>query len=239
MRPFLTAEWRDLAMLNFEIDPAALEPWVPRGTELDAWRGTTYVSVIGFRFLRTRILGIPVPFHAEFEEVNLRLYVRRLVEDEWRPGVVFIRELVPRATVAAAARLSFNEPYRALPMRHRITRRPDGTAGDAEYQWRHSGTWERLRARSANEAAPFVPGSEEEFIAERHWGYTRQRDGSSIEYRVEHPRWRVWPAASAMLQCDAGALYGPAFVEALAAPPSSSFLADGSPVSVFPPRRIA
>lgn len=121
-RRFLTAEWRDLAMLNFAIDPAILAPLVPRGTELDSWHATTYVSLVGFRFLRTRLLGLPVPWHRDFEEVNLRFYVRRREGSEIRRGVVFIRELVPRRAIAAVARVWYNEPYTALPMRHRITR---------------------------------------------------------------------------------------------------------------------
>lgn len=121
-RRFLTAEWRDLAMLNFAIDPAILAPLVPRGTELDSWHATTYVSLVGFRFLRTRLLGLPVPWHRDFEEVNLRFYVRRREGGELRRGVVFIRELVPRRAIAAVARVWYNEPYIALPMRHRISR---------------------------------------------------------------------------------------------------------------------
>src|SRR4051812_23124769 len=83
---FLTAEWRHLLMINYVVDPAALAPLVPAGTELDLWQGRAYVSVVGFRFLNTRVLGIPVPFHRNFDEVNLRFYVRRSVNGEWRKG---------------------------------------------------------------------------------------------------------------------------------------------------------
>ena len=74
---FLTAEWRYLAMLNYEIEPAVLAPFVPQGTELDSFDGKTFVSIVAFLFLDTRIGGIPIPFHRNFEEVNLRFYVRR------------------------------------------------------------------------------------------------------------------------------------------------------------------
>ena len=56
---FLTAEWRDLVMLSYEIDPAVLTSRVPRGCELDAWEGRHFVSVVGFRFLRTRVHSRP------------------------------------------------------------------------------------------------------------------------------------------------------------------------------------
>lgn len=238
-RPFLTAEWRDLAMFNFEIAPAVLEPLVPAGTELDAWGGTTYVSVVGFRFVDVRVLGLSIPGHTDFEEVNLRFYVRRRAPgDEWRRGVVFVRELVPRHAIAWLARWRYNEPYRALPMRHRIERDRAGMPRTLAYEWRRERRWEGLSLRTVGAPAALVPGSEAEFITEHYWGYTRQRDGSTIEYRVDHPSWRVWDAAEARLQCDAAALYGRPFAEALASPPRSTFLAEGSPVSVHRPRRL-
>src|SRR5690606_19906832 len=66
--PFLAAQWRHLAMLNYEIDPAVLQPFVPRGTELDTWNGQTFASLVGFLFLDTRVLGVAVPLHTDFEE---------------------------------------------------------------------------------------------------------------------------------------------------------------------------
>src|SRR5271170_5194847 len=106
--PFLTAEWRSLVMLNYEIDPAVLRPFVPAGTELDQWQGKTFVSMVGFLFLETRVLGVAIPFHANFEEVNLRFYVRRMTRDGWRRAVVFIKELVPRRAIAWTARTFYN-----------------------------------------------------------------------------------------------------------------------------------
>src|SRR5437868_4674417 len=117
-RRFLTAEWRNLVMLNYTVDASRLESLVPRGTILDIWRGSTFVSLVGFLFANTRILGVPVPGHRTFEEVNLRFYVRRELPDEQRRGVTFIRELVPRRAIALTARLAYNEPYLATPMRH-------------------------------------------------------------------------------------------------------------------------
>ena len=117
-RPFLTANWRYLAMLNFAIDPEILRGLVPVETELDFHEGETFVSVVGFLFLDTRVIGLPIPFHRDFEEVNLRFYVRRNRGDECRRGVVFVRELVPRRAIAFVARAFYGEPYLAVPMRH-------------------------------------------------------------------------------------------------------------------------
>jgi uncharacterized protein YqjF (DUF2071 family) len=224
-------------MLNYEVSPDLLEPLVPAGVELDRWSGTLYVSVVGFVFSHTRVLGVSVPFHRTFEEVNLRFYVRRDTGDEIRRGVVFIREIVPRSAIAVVARLLYNEPYRALPMRRRLLRAP-GDVVDLEYAWRTSGEWSTLAARIAGAPRPLTAGSEAEFITEHYWGYTRQRDGGTVEYRVAHPRWNVWAATEARLEGDVGRVYGPAFARTLAGSPRSAFVADGSGVTVFAPTRI-
>jgi uncharacterized protein YqjF (DUF2071 family) len=233
---FLTAAWRTLVMLNWQVDPAILHPYVPRGTELDAWEGKTFVSAVGFLFLGTRVLGVPVPFHRDFEEVNLRFYVGREGPEGWRRGVCFIREIVPKWAVAFLARAVYNERYVALPMRHCVEPPP---AGLAEYAWKHGGRWNSLHARFSGTPRLLAAGSEEEFITEHYWGYAAQRDGGTVEYRVEHPSWRVWVADEAALDANVAALYGPQFTGPLAAPPSSAFVADGSPVIVRRARRIA
>jgi uncharacterized protein YqjF (DUF2071 family) len=230
--PFLTAEWRFLAMLNYRIDPAILAPFVPAGTELDSWRGTTFVSMVGFLFLDTKVLGLGIPFHRNFEEVNLRFYVRRTAPDGVRRGVVFLKEIVPRLAIAATARLLYGEKYVALPMRHEVPLNGVYPA-HAEYRWRHGGAWDRLRVVPSGDSVESTPGSEEEFITEHYWGYSRQRGGGTVEYQVEHPRWRVWHAESASLDCRAAELYGPQFGAVLSAAPTSAFLADGSPVIVY------
>ena len=232
---FLTAEWRALLMVNYAIEPAVLAPHLPRGLELDLWQGEALVSMVGFLFLQTRVLGVPVPFHQNFEEVNLRFYVRRQTPDGWQRGVIFIREIVPRFAIAAVARVAYNEPYIALPMRHRVP----AMMGEHEFAWRFRGRWHALAGTTADEPQPLAPGSAAEFIFEHYWGYTRQRDGGTVEYQVEHPRWRVWTAQRPRLDCDIAALYGPAFVPALSQPPRSAFVAEGSPVRVRRGVRVA
>src|SRR5438094_8615967 len=132
---FLRAAWRNLLMINFAIEPGRLRPFLPCGTELDRWNGSTFVSVVGFQFLNTRLLGVPVPCHRDFDEVNLRFYVHRRREDEWRRGVVFIKEIVRKRMVALVARRVYNENYICLPMRSQV----DVTAGLIHYEWRHGG----------------------------------------------------------------------------------------------------
>ena len=230
-KPFLTAEWRYLAMLNFVADPALLEPLVPRGTELDFDQGETFVSIVGFLFLDTRIVGLPIPLHRNFEELNLRFYVRRKAADGWRRGVTFVRELVPRQAIAFVARVFYDEPYSAAAMRHRIQHQSDALT--IEYQWGRRRVWETLAMTAVGEPRDSLAGSHEEFITEHYWGYTARPSGTS-EYAVEHPRWRFWPAATWRFDADVAALYGDRFVPTLQAKPASAFIAEGSRVLVRP-----
>ena len=240
-RPFLTADWRYLAMLQYAVDPQVLRPFVPRGTELDDWQGRMLVSLIGFQFLETRVLGVPIPFHRHFDEVNLRFYVRRRGPEGWRRAVVFLREIVPRQAIAVVARRWYNEPYVALPMRHRIAMdgAVEGAKGLARYEWQHEGHWAHLEVETEGAPVLPMPESEEAFISEHYWGYTAQRDGGCLEYQVRHLPWRVWATRRASLACDAARLYGAPFGRVLSAPPVSAFLAEGSPVVVFRGRRLS
>ena len=224
-------------MLNFEIEPSLLLPFVPSGTELDHWNGKVLVSMVGFLFLKTRVFGVAIPFHRNFEEVNLRFYVRRKAEDGWRRGVVFIKEIVPRAAIALAARKLYNEPYAALPMSHQID--PESSlARSVQYSWKSAGRQNSLKLTTRGESQPLREGTEAEFITEHYWGYNKQRDGSTLEYKVEHPRWRFYEVSDASLDCDVARLYGEQFCDSLSRKPSSAFLAEGSAVTVYQGMRI-
>lgn len=231
-RPFLTAQWRNLLMVNYAVEPALLAPHVPAGTELDTHEGSCYLSLVAFQFLDTRVLGMAIPGHRNFEEMNLRFYVRRKSAGAWRRAVVFIREVVPRRAIALVARALYNEPYLALPMRSRID------PPRVEYGWRLKGLWHSVAATAVGQGTSAAVGSREQFITEHYWGYTRQRDGGTIEYRVEHPPWRLWPAEHVSLDVDLESLYGPVFAAAMTSL-SSAFIAEGSPVSVSRGRRIS
>jgi uncharacterized protein len=229
MMTFLSAEWRDLVLLNYDLEPELLRPFVPPGTELDAFEGRTLVSIVGFRFLRTRVLGLAIPGLSDFEEVNLRFYVRRREADGWRRGVVFVREIVPSRIIAATARICYGEPYMAMPMHHEI--REDGVRRRIRYAWRSGGRWNSLSAMTEGSPKEIREGSEEEFILEHYWGYTA-RGRCSGEYRVEHPKWRIWQGLSEELDCDIAAIYGERFLAPLSASPSSCIVAEGSPIVV-------
>jgi uncharacterized protein len=226
---FLTAQWRHLVMLNYSIERRLIEPFVPSGLELDEFESTTYVSIVGFLFLDTRVRGISVPFHRNFEEVNLRFYVRHRSAAGWRRGVVFIREIVPRRAIATLARLFYGEPYSAYPMRHWIEH------GEGElhcrFEWKRERRTEFVAAHAAGQPKLIKSGSLEEFITEHYWGYTA-RGGRCTQYEVEHPPWKVWQTTDAQFEGDVATLYGRAFVHPLSVAPASAFIAEGSAVSV-------
>ncbi len=231
---FLTAEWRNLLMLNYSVDPSLVRPFLPAGTELDTFEKRAFVSLVGFRFADTRVAGLSIPFHRSFEEVNLRFYVRRGP----RRGVVFIRELVPKRAVAAVARFAFGENYACVPMSHQIRVRPDMDVVEAEYSW--GSVAGRCSMRIETEGSSFLPpdGSLSQFITEHYWGYAAQKGGGCLEYEVQHPRWLVRTAKHAGFSGDAARFYGDVFGTVLLRPPESAFLAEGSPIIVFKGTRI-
>ena len=236
---FLTARWEHLILLNYVVPTDVLAPFVPRGTELDSWQGCALASVVGFLFADTRLLGVPVPAHRTFEEVNLRFYVRRQMDGKApRRGVVFIRELVPREAIAALARWTYNEPYIAVPMQHAIEVDPE-QGGAIQYAWGFGGHRYALSATVQGPPEAVAQESEAEFITEHYWGYTRQRDGSTLEYEVQHPRWRVWNPVDFSFSGPAAPLYGVPFGPLLNSPPRSAFVAEGSAVSVRAGAHIA
>jgi len=100
-----------------------------------------------------------------------------------------------------------------------------------EYSWRRGRKSESLKMTATGEAQPIPAGSHAEFITEHYWGYTALREGCS-EYRVEHPRWKIWNATGFELKADVATLYGKQFAETLNQPPRSAFIADGSPITV-------
>jgi uncharacterized protein YqjF (DUF2071 family) len=227
---FLTAEWRQLAMFNYAVDPEILVPLLPSGTEIDLFRGEAFVSIVGFLFLDTRVFGIPVPFHRNFEEVNLRFYLRRV--DPSRRGVAFVQELVPKRAVAFLANALYNEHYGVARMSH------GSAAGEFGMKWKRGGREHSFEIRVTGDPAPLREGSFEQFIAEHYWGYAAQPNGDTVEYAVEHPPWRVWPAQDFKLDIDYAGLYGKQFAAALSKPPRSVFLAEGSAVKVSQGRRM-
>jgi len=227
---FLTARWEKLVMANYEIDPQLLQKYLPYGTELDLWEGKCIVSLIGFMFLSTKLKGIKVPFHANFEEVNLRFYVKKLEDGVWKRGVVFIKEIVPKPAITLIANTVYQEHYHTMRMSHHweIT----DTTMQIEYAFRYKKQWHSFSITT--NATPFAisSGSEEEFITEHYWGYTRISDTKTSEYEVTHPTWQVYTTLHFTNHVDFQKVYGADFACLNDISPRSVFLAEGSEVAV-------
>lgn len=228
-RTFLDAEWRKLAMANYAIDPSLLKKYLPYKTELDLWNNTCYVSLVGFMFLDTRLLGIKMPFHTNFEEVNLRFYVRYLDDGEWKRGVTFIKEIVPKSALTFIANTVYGEKYETMPMRHSWTLTEDRLI--VEYAWKKK-SWNSFKVTTVIQSSLVEKNSGEEFITEHYWGYTQLSSTKTSEYGVEHPTWQVYQAIDSQIDVDFGDVYGNDFAFLKNEKPKSVFLAEGSEIVV-------
>ena len=227
---FLTAEWKYLALVNYLVDPKILVPYLPNGTELDKYNGNHFVSLVGFRFLNTRLKGIPIPFHTNFEEINLRFYVKRKSGGQWRRGVVFIKEIVPKKMIAFIANNLYNEKYIVLKTKSEL-KFENSSPSQIKYLWKVNNNWNYIYISLDKEKKELLADSEQQFISEHYWGYSCG-NGVTTEYRVEHPKWNYWDSINTEIKVDTAKLYGSEFAEILSCKPHSAFLAEGSEITV-------
>ncbi|HEX8574669.1 MAG TPA: DUF2071 domain-containing protein [Flavobacterium sp.] len=228
--PFLTAEWNDLVVINYKIDPKILESYIPTGTVIDLWNEKCYISLIGFMFENVKVLGIKIPFHVNFEEVNLRFYVKRLENNEWKRGVVFIKEIVPKHAISTVANTLYKEHYETLKMRHSKTE--NETSKVFRYEWQKDKKWNTITMQTAKNPFLIAPGSEAEFITEHYFGYTQYSKNKTIEYGVTHPRWEQLEVINYTIDVDFESTYGSDFAFLQNVQPVSTFLALGSKITI-------
>ncbi|MDQ0782383.1 YqjF family protein [Chryseobacterium sp. W4I1] len=225
---FLKAEWRKLAIINYEIDPEILEKYLPEGTEFDFYQGKCYVSLVGFMFLNTRLLNLSIPFYRNFEEVNLRFYVKKKEKNTWKRGVVFIREIVPKYALSFVANTFYKENYKTMPMNNVI--QMNGNKLTVKYSWKDK-RWHSLRITADSNAIPMENDSEFEFITEHYFGFTKRKNKTS-EYEVCHPKWNYYQIKDYQLDIDFSAIYGEEFEFLNGQTPVSVMLAEGSEIKV-------
>lgn len=225
---FLKAEWRKLAIINYEIDPEILLPYLPKGTELDFYKGRCYVSLVGFMFLNTKLLGLPIPFHRNFEEVNLRFYVKKKEKGIWKRGVVFIKEIVPKPALSFIANTVYKENYHTMPMKNQI--QESGNELLIRYSWKDK-SWHSIQIMADSTAKPMEENSEFEFITEHYFGFTKKENVTS-EYEVCHPKWDCYTIKDHQLDIDFQKIYGNDFGGLNHKEPVSVMLAEGSEIQV-------
>jgi uncharacterized protein len=232
MKKFLTAKWQDLIMANYEVAPEILANRVPKGTSLDFSEGKCFVSLVAFMFLDTRVLGIPIPFHVNFEEANLRFYVKREIENETKRGVVFVKEIVPRPAIATVANVLYGEPYECWKMAHTRTEKEVG------YAWEKGDCKNHITIEIGENTGVPAENSHGEFIIEHYWGYTSRGENRTDEYKVEHPKWELFDVSFAEIDVDFGRLYGAEFDFLSDTKPDSIFMAKGSEIAVYKGAKI-
>lgn len=226
MSAFLTAEWHNVLAVTYPVDEALLQPYLPPGCEIDQLGGAARLSLVAFEFVHTRVKGLPIPGHTTFPEVNLRFYVRHRGER----GVVFIRELVPRAAVARLARWLFNEPYVRVPMRVQTRQEHRGVRVVHRFGERYASSLTVL-VQPAGAAVP-TDGSDEHWLTHHHLGFGRTRRGHLHAYRVEHPLWALAPVFELDLSIDFERVYGSTWAWIADRAPSHVTFALGSRISI-------
>jgi hypothetical protein len=233
MKRFLSARWLDLVMANYEISPEVLRDFVPRGTEIDYWNGECYASLVAFKFADTAVLGFRIPFHVNFEEINLRFYVRRETAEETRRGVVFVKEIVPRRAICLVANTLYGEKYEVWQTKSAMQ------PGFLSYFWSKGDCQNRITIESdGNSLGIPDENSHESFIIEHYWGYTKLNDRKTGEYKVEHPKWELKEIKNVEIAVDFAATYGERFAFLNRAEPRSVLFAVGSEISVYKGEKI-
>lgn len=224
-------------LVNYVVPKEVLLPYVPKHTELDINDGKCYASLVGFMFKDTRLCGIPIPFHRDFEEVNLRFYVKHHDVSTWKRGVVFIKEIVPKKALTAVANILYKEHYQTLEMKH------SWNVGDQHqevaYMWSSGNEWHSMRVSAKLYPTDLLPGSHEEFMAEHYWGYTKVSNETTYEYEVSHPKWQVYPVQQVDVQVDFAAVYGQHFGFLNKIAPHSTILAEGSEIAVKAKKKLS
>lgn len=230
MAIFLKANWENIIMANYEIDPKILEPFVPKGVELDLYNGKAYVSLVGFMFKKTKLFNIPIPYFGTFEEINLRFYVIRKDGNQIKRGVVFINETIPYPIVAWMANKLYKEHYTVVPTRHSITN--DFESKKVKFEWKINNSWNSINVEASNKSHNMKTGTLEKFIYEHYFGYTKIDENNTEEYRLQHPSWKINSVLETEIDCDFEAMYGKVFSVLNTKKPETVFIAEGSSVKI-------
>jgi uncharacterized protein YqjF (DUF2071 family) len=231
MALFLKANWENIIMANYEIDPKILTQFLPKGVELDLFNGKCYISLVGFMFKNTKLFNIPIPFFGNFEEINLRFYVKRTEENgSTKRGVVFINETIPYPIVAWVANKLYNEHYTVVPTKHKIVK--ENLIKKVKFDWLLNNKWNSIDVTSFIASEKMKRNSLESFIYEHYYGYTKIGENETEEYKLQHPSWKVSEVMDYTIDCDFEAMYGKSFAVLNQTKPEAVFIADGSAIGI-------
>jgi uncharacterized protein len=230
MTVFLKANWENIIMVNYEIDPVILQPFLPKGVKLDLYEGKAYISLVGFMFKDTKLFNIPIPLLGTFEEINLRFYVIRKDGNQTKRGVVFINETIPYPIVAWMANKLYKEHYTVVPTKHEISF--DDSIQKVKFEWLLNKKWNSIYVEAETKSERMQNESLQQFIYEHYYGYTKINDQTTEEYQLQHPSWRIHNVSKYQVDCDFEAMYGASFSVLNHTKPTAVFIAEGSQVKV-------
>ena len=230
MAVFLKANWENIIMANYEIDPEILIPFLPKGVSLDLFNGKAYISLVGFMFKKTKLFNIPIPVLGTFEEINLRFYVIRKEGNQIKRGVVFINETIPYKIVAWMANKLYKEHYTVVPTKHKLRIKEENQK--IKFEWLLNQKWNSIYVESETKTEVMQSESLEKFIYEHYYGYTKINEHKTEEYQLQHPSWRVHKVLNYSIDCNFEAMYGNSFSVLNNTKPEAVFIAEGSSVKV-------
>lgn len=230
MALFLKANWENIIMANYEIDPQVLIPFLPKGVDLDLFEGKCYISLVGFMFKNTKLFTFPIPKFGTFEEINLRFYVTRKEGNTTKRGVVFINETIPYPIVAWVANKLYNEHYTVVPTKHEII--TGKSSKKVKFEWLLNKKWNSISVMSSSISEKMTQNSLESFIYEHYYGYTKTSKNKTEEYKLQHPSWKISEVLAYQIECDFEAMYGKSFSVLNQTDPETVFIADGSAVGI-------
>lgn len=237
----ISAHWRDLLILSWPVEDDTLTPYLPNSFTLDRWEDRAYISLVGLYMDDVKVLGLPA-YPRRFSEINLRFYVRPQCDHDQRRGVVFLKQMVAHPLVAAAGRRLFREPMSSVPIVHECSEE-EMPGGGAQIRLRYALRFNRreqmISATAADDWWPAEPGSIEEFLTARYWGYKAQSAGPVRAYQISRDPWRLTRVHDCDLDFDHRVLFGPQVAETLNDPPSSALMAHGSRARVYWPSHYA
>lgn len=227
MKVFLEAKWNHLINITYAVDPKILLPYLPKGLDLDIIDGKAFVSLVAFEFNDVKVKGIRIPFHRNFPEINLRFYVNK----KGKRGVVFIKEYVPKYFVALIANKIYNEPYSAIKMKNSIQKNSEDLK--VKHSFRINNEWFNIAVAAENKCYLAGKDTVEHFFKEHEIGYGKDKKSNTMEYRVEHPVWEIYPIKSVESTICFEKIYGKDWAFLDSENPYNILLAKGSAITVY------
>ncbi|MDB4534460.1 DUF2071 domain-containing protein, partial [Vicingaceae bacterium] len=235
----LTAHWSELVLLNFDIDPKHLQPYLPQGTEVDLYNEKAYLSVVAMTCSEISKFGLVLPINP-FNEIIVRFYVRRRFEDRFHTGTCVIKKYRSGRVGNLLMGRFMGNPASLMKIRNENTGFNEADSAvkpEANYRWKRDNKEYCIRVAARSQTRKQNRESKEQFIMDHHYRFFEKR-GVTYETHISHPQWLLWDAASGNFECDRPEFFGPDIAKRLHKRPASVFLARGSKVVVHKSEKI-